>query len=419
MKLRFIFMLLCIFMLSSKGAGKANPVNGPVRTDTILIESKKAALFIVPTAEDINRLKFRYNSEEDFHIKTDNSAQHLSKAKTYLEECKVDVVVIDTTCRVINFANNFYVDLSDTASIGNPLLDILLYRDGLKPLLASSVEIKSEAPDYLGLSLFEIVPDYQATANEAEHFLSFIVDYATNKKFQKQRTLYYAESIRVDANGNTTTYPNEMRYTFDSSLLMRGCYDVAFYHINSGTVPSKISFQEKSGNDMVLTQWGLTGYRKIYYFNRWKQGKWYLLKTKEEFGSTGSDKQDQSSPENFESFIVKFNNDPGFQKKRIVFPLQCIHNSKDRKIAVEISKRNYTLQRPLVGETSGKIALYHINPGEESSIEFAKDNDTNDMVIRVWRLTGYDHVYYFERREGKWKLSKIESNNPIDRLINE
>lgn len=419
MKLRFIFMLLCIFMLSSKGAGKANPVNGPVRTDTILIESKKAALFIVPTAEDINRLKFRYNSEEDFHIKTDNSAQHLSKAKAYLEECKVDVVVIDTTCRVINFANNFYVDLSDTASIGNPLLDILLYRDGLKPLLASSVEIKSEAPDYLGLSLFEIIPGYQAAANEAEHFLSFIVDYATNKKFQKQRTSYYAESIRVDANGNTTTYPNEMRYTFDSSLLMRGCYDIAFYHINTGTVPSKISFQEKSGNDMVLTQWGLTGYRKIYYFNRWKQGKWYLLKTKEEFGSTGSDKQDQSSPENFESFIVKFNNDPGFQKKRIVFPLQFIDHKSEGEVSAEINKRKYKPQTLLVGKTSEKIALFHINPGQESCIDFVKDRNARDMVIRVGGLTNYDNVYYFKRIQGKWFLYKMESHDPVEPAFNE
>lgn len=127
-----------------------------VRKDTLLIKNKKTAVFIVPTGEEINRIKWRYRSEEDFYALTDDAAYYSSKAETYLKQNGIEIVYADTTCRLLRFAGSHDVDISDTAKISNPLSEVILY-NGHLPIIVPAAEAEIEAPDFFGLPLFEIV----------------------------------------------------------------------------------------------------------------------------------------------------------------------------------------------------------------------------------------------------------------------
>lgn len=175
----------------------------PARTDTLPVKSEKVALIVVPADEEIKRLKRRYDSEKDFHILADDGAYGLYKAETYLEECGITIVVVDTAYRIINFDDRFYIDLADTAAIGNPLFDLLLYKRGNRPLVVPSTEIRFEATDYFDLPLFDILPEKQRTAgNKAVPVASSRTDSVTNKEFQESRPWYEADGGRVSACGN-------------------------------------------------------------------------------------------------------------------------------------------------------------------------------------------------------------------------
>lgn len=126
------------------------------RTDTLLTENKQTAIFIVPTDKEINRIKLRYHSEEDFHTMADDAAFYSFEAETYLKQNGIKIVYADTTCRVLRFASSHDIDLSDTAKIDNPLFNVILY-NGYLPIIVSAAKIKIKAPDFFGLSLFDIV----------------------------------------------------------------------------------------------------------------------------------------------------------------------------------------------------------------------------------------------------------------------
>lgn len=127
-----------------------------VRKDTLLIKNKKTAVFIVPTDEEINRIKWRYRSEEDFYTLADDAAYYSSKAETYLKQNGIEIVYADTTCRLLRFAGSHDINLSDTVKINNPLSEIILY-NGYFPIIVPTAEVELEASDFFGLPLFKII----------------------------------------------------------------------------------------------------------------------------------------------------------------------------------------------------------------------------------------------------------------------
>lgn len=160
MKQLSIFAFLCMLLFGCKGTGKSSSNNDilkdevtqqTVRTDTVLIEGEKVSVFIIPTNEDIHRMKSQYDSEEDFQTIADDAAYYSYEASNYLNKQAIDVLYIDTTCRVINFGNSFYIDLSDTATIHNALFDIILYKKDNRPAIIPSIEIKNDAQHYFSL----------------------------------------------------------------------------------------------------------------------------------------------------------------------------------------------------------------------------------------------------------------------------
>lgn len=138
-------------------AGSADSCFGSsVRRDTLLVEDKKTAVFIVPADEEINRMKLRCRSVEDFYVLADDAAFYSSEAETYLKQNGIKIVYADTTCRVLDFAGSAYIDLSDTVKIGNPLFNVVLY-NGYLPAIVLAAEVKAEAPGFFGLPVSDSV----------------------------------------------------------------------------------------------------------------------------------------------------------------------------------------------------------------------------------------------------------------------
>ena len=152
-----IFLIILFLLLLAQScqslASKSNEStdNQSVRTDTILIEDEKISIFIIPTNEELNRLQSKYNSEEDFYISSDDAAYYSAKADLLLKKENINIANIDTTCAVINFSNSYYINLSDTTNIHNPLFDIILYQKGHQPLISSSIDIENDVYEYFGL----------------------------------------------------------------------------------------------------------------------------------------------------------------------------------------------------------------------------------------------------------------------------
>ncbi|WP_455593507.1 hypothetical protein [Bacteroides sp.] len=148
----FSIVLLLLFIPSCQSSVKEKVVDKlSVRVDIVFIDSEKVAIFITPTNEEITRLRLKCNTGKEFCALSDDAAYYAVKAEGYLKKENINIVNIDTTCLIINFSNSFCVNLSDTTNIHNPLFDIILYQKDHQPLISSSIDIKNDVYDYLGL----------------------------------------------------------------------------------------------------------------------------------------------------------------------------------------------------------------------------------------------------------------------------
>lgn len=249
---------------------------------------------------------------------------------------------------------------------------------------------------------------------EQEEFMSFIISFASESNFQKKRILFPLETILYNKSDEAIiSRVNNIDYVYDSLLLVRDRYDVAFYNINAGIEPSHNFSEDNLSNDMVLTQWGLIGNKKIYYFQR-LQGKWYLVKIEEKNNTDAFKDPSNNNQECFSVFIVNFNNNPQFQLDRIQFPLSYKYYESDEEVIKKLHKSNYKTESILVGNISNKLSFFYINAGKESINSFDFDNMSNNMVVYVWGMTDYYSIYFFKRINGKWFLNQIESSDPLE-----
>lgn len=427
MKQLSIFVFLCLLVSGCKGTGKSSS-NNDVQEGAVLQQT----------------IEQHWNGTYSLSVNYGDLDEFSSMAKYYsfkVNEKESSIIAegyktsFECECTLKEETDKLFLLYKRTieSSTGVPMknegdtIGVILFEQGKyyiqSPIIADTtwnyntkLLLKKEVPD---CSLTTDMPNQGENTDEQESFMFFITNYATNEDFQKQRTLFPLECIQTDSKGSTiVSQTDKTEYVYDSSFLIRGLYDVAFYHINLGSTPSDIADKGKENNDMILTQWGLTGYQKIYYFSK-REGNWYLAKTKEETKDISSEEEGNSIPERFENFIVRFNNDPQFQTERIMFPLHSIYHDSDEKVIVDIDKQKYKPQTILVGKISEKISLFYINPGKEIDIDFIKDNSNNHMVVSVWGLTDYYNVYYFERLNGKWILKSVESNDPVEPEDNE
>ena len=137
----FVFLTSCV-NTSDKSAHE-NP-----RKDSLYVKNERYALILSPTSNELERIGAKYNTEEDFFVMADEAAYYNFSAIEYLKQNDIPIIYVDTLARVINFNHKYYVDVSDTLQINNPLWQILLYEPNCAPQIIESIDIKSAVIKY-------------------------------------------------------------------------------------------------------------------------------------------------------------------------------------------------------------------------------------------------------------------------------
>lgn len=141
-----IFTIL-IFLISCVSTSDKNAHKNP-RKDSLYVKNKGYALILSPTSNELERIRAKYNTEEDFFIMADDAANYNFSAIEYLKQNNIPIIYVDTLTRVINFNHKYYVDISDTLQINNPLWQIILYEPNCTPQIIESIDIKSAVIKY-------------------------------------------------------------------------------------------------------------------------------------------------------------------------------------------------------------------------------------------------------------------------------
>ena len=141
-----IFAIL-IFLISCVSTSDKSVHESP-RKDSLYVKNEWYALILSPTSNELERIRAKYNTEEDFFVMADDAANYNFRAIEYLKQNDIPIIYVDTLTRVINFNHKCYVDISDTLQINNPLWQILLYKPNYVPQIIESIDIKSAVIKY-------------------------------------------------------------------------------------------------------------------------------------------------------------------------------------------------------------------------------------------------------------------------------
>lgn len=142
----FTIFVFCFFASCVSTSGKSTRENP--RKDSLFVKNERCALILSPTSNELERIRAKYNAEEDFFVMADDAANYNFNAIEYLEQNDIPIIYVDTLIRVINFDHKYYVDISDTLQINNPLWQILLYEQNCTPQIIESIDIKSAVIKY-------------------------------------------------------------------------------------------------------------------------------------------------------------------------------------------------------------------------------------------------------------------------------
>ncbi len=142
----FNIFIFC-FLTSCVSSSSKNSYESP-RQDSLAVNKERCALILSPTSNELERIRSKYNTEEDFFVMADDAANYNFSAIEYLRQNDIPIIYVDTLTRVINFDHKYYVDLSDTLQVNNPLWQILLYEQNCIPQIIESTDIKSAVIKY-------------------------------------------------------------------------------------------------------------------------------------------------------------------------------------------------------------------------------------------------------------------------------
>ena len=253
-------------------------------------------------------------------------------------------------------------------------------QQAIKPMVVNTEEFTADANEQPSDT------DSISQNEDNESFNNFILEFASNKEYQSARVLYPLEHIGVD--GDKSLPISESTYVYDSTI--------GKYHDNEP--------------NMRVTQWGLTGYSKTYYFTI-QDHKWYLNKVVEQQAKQ-LNQSDTKSGESFERFIYQFHSDLKFQLARVKFPLQYVYHEPEDKIYRDVPLEQYQKESILVGDNTERIAFFSIQPQNNTSYKFDTNGSIDKYVIVAWGMTDYYCEYFFEKIHELWYLTKVVSYDP-------
>ncbi|WP_024994050.1 DUF4348 domain-containing protein [Phocaeicola paurosaccharolyticus] len=221
-----------------------------------------------------------------------------------------------------------------------------------------------------------------------ESFADFFYNFAIDKKLQKSRIVfplaYYKENKKESI--------QEKQWKHDPMMSRLASYTV-FYD-----EASQMEMEKDTSINSVKIEWRFLKNNKIktYYFQRVK-GVWKLEAIDlRNMAKTDDDKED------FYDFYKKFAADSLFQEERLASPLKFVTVDPDDEFQIletTLEQGQWFAFKPQLPTNYLTNVIY----GQSLS------NKSNSRVMELKGFgNGFNNTLYFERRNGKWKLTQFE-----------
>lgn len=140
MKAGLLNIVVLYLLTSCINTSGSNPCED-TRKDTLFI-NEKCVLIISPTLNELERIRQKYNTEEDFFVMADDAANYNVTAIEYVEQNDIPIIYVDTLIRVLNFNCRYSIDISDTLQVKNPLWQIVYYEQNQEPQIIESIDVE-------------------------------------------------------------------------------------------------------------------------------------------------------------------------------------------------------------------------------------------------------------------------------------
>ena len=239
-----------------------------------------------------------------------------------------------------------------------------------------------EADDTL-IVVEEVIP---TTADES--FVDFFYNFASDEIFQRNRILFPLPYYREDKVDRF----EKSDWMYDPLFSREEIYTVMF------DTEDEMELEKDTSSHSVQVDWmGMDSLKiKRYYFER-KQDKWYL-----EAINAAKIKDYQDNQEKFLDFYARFVEDSVFQAERLRDPLLFVTADPDDEFQI--------VETTL--EAGQWFAFRPPMPRKElTNIHYGQTNGPNSSV-KIVELKGFGNgfsiVLHFHRRQGIWKLVKLE-----------
>lgn len=229
----------------------------------------------------------------------------------------------------------------------------------------------------------EVIP---VTADES--FVDFFYNFASDKFFQCNRILfplpyYYGDQVKRF---------QKQDWSYDPLFSKEQVYTVMF------DTEEDMELEKDTSAHSVQVDWLCLDSLKIkrYYFER-KQDQWYL-----EAINVSKIKDYEGDEENFVDFYTRFVEDSVFQAERLQDPLLFVTADPEDEFQIvetTLEKGQWFAFRPPMPKN------------ELTNIHYGQTNIPNspEKIIEVKGFgNGFSVVLHFHRRQGIWKLAKLE-----------
>ena len=253
--------------------------------------------------------------------------------------------------------------------------------------LSQQVDSLSLNKDSIQDSAEEAVED-TIPASADESFADFFYNFAIDNELQLSRIVFPLSYYK----DNKKELIQEKQWKYDPMMSNSPSYTVFFDDV------SQIEIEKDTSISSVKVEWMFLKNNKIktYYFERIK-GEWKLEAIDiKEMEKVEEDKED------FYEFYKKFAADSIFQEERLATPLKFVTVDPDDEFQIletTLEQGQWFAFKPELPSNYLTNVIY----GQTLS------NKSNSRIMELKGFgNGFNNTLYFERRNGKWKLTQFE-----------
>lgn len=219
-----------------------------------------------------------------------------------------------------------------------------------------------------------------------ELFDDFIFNYASDKRLQRERTIFPLPYY----NGDTPTKITAEEWKHDELFTQQHLYTLLF------DKEEEMDLMGDTTLSSVKVEWIYLASRQVkrYYFERVK-GAWMLE-------AINLRRLEEDENEDFVTFYARFATDSLYQRRHIDNPLQFVTIDPDDEFSI-------------LETTMGPDQWYAFRPelptDKLSNINYGQKNEDSspNKILRINGIEdGMSNVLYFRRQNGEWRLYKYE-----------